>query len=134
MQHADSVVTTLQDESRKVESLLSKRATLQQKRGDLERKIRELGSLPADAFEKYRDHSLKQLLQLLQKAQTQLKKYGCALCSSAPACQVTMCVAHVVRTTFHPNACMQCPPLECSRSRWRWKAPILWCSINSGSQ
>ncbi|CAL8464327.1 g3862 [Coccomyxa elongata] len=65
-----------QDETRKVESLLSKRATLQQKRGDLERKIRELGSLPADAFEKYRDHSLKQLLQLLQKAQTQLKRYG----------------------------------------------------------
>ena len=75
----------LQDESRKVESLLSKRATLQQKRGDLERKIRELGSLPADAFEKYRDHSLKQLLQLLQKAQTQLKKYGYACPCSSPA-------------------------------------------------
>lgn len=64
--------------------MLSKRATLQQKRGDLERKIRELGSLPADAFEKYRDHSLKQLLQLLQKAQTQLKKYGYAETRFAP--------------------------------------------------
>lgn len=65
-----------QDESRKVESLLSKRAALQQKRGDLERKIRELGSLPADAFDKYQGTSLKDLLRLLQKAQNQLKKYG----------------------------------------------------------
>ncbi len=67
-----------QDESRKVESLLSKRAALGQKRGDLERKIRELGSLPADAFDKFRDTTLKDLLRLLQKAQNQLKKYGCA--------------------------------------------------------
>ena len=79
-----------QDESRKVESLLSKRAALGQKRGDLERKIRELGSLPADAFDKFRDTTLKDLLRLLQKAQNQLKKYGCApslvclFCPSSP--------------------------------------------------
>ena len=65
-----------QDELRKVENLLSKRAGLQQKRVDLERKIRELGSLPAEAFEKYRDRSLASLHKLLQQAQNELKKYG----------------------------------------------------------
>ena len=65
-----------QDELRKVESLLSKRAGLQQKRADLERRIRELGSLPAEAFEKYRDRSLPSLHKLLQQAQNELKKYG----------------------------------------------------------
>ena len=65
-----------QDESRKVETLLSKRAGLQQKRSDLERKIRELGSLPAEAFEKSRDKPLASLHKLLQQAQTELKKYG----------------------------------------------------------
>jgi len=66
----------VQDESRKVENLLSKRAGLQQKKADLERKIRELGSLPAEAFEKYRDKSLNSLHKLLQQAQVELKKYG----------------------------------------------------------
>ncbi len=65
-----------QDESRKVETLLSKRAAWQQKKSDLERKIRELGSLPAEAFEKYRDKSLTSLHKLLQQAQNELKKYG----------------------------------------------------------
>jgi len=67
-----------QDESRKVEGLLARRAALQQKRGDLERKIRELGSLPGEAFDKYRDKSLKELHRRLQTAQNELKKYGCA--------------------------------------------------------
>ena len=59
-----------------METLLSKRAGLQQKKADLERKIRELGSLPAEAFEKYRDKSLSSLHKLLQQAQNELKKYG----------------------------------------------------------
>ena len=67
----------MQDESRRVEALLTKRAALQAKRADLERKIRDLGSLPADAFDKYREHGLPALHKLLAKAQQQLKKYGC---------------------------------------------------------
>lgn len=59
-----------------MEGLLSKRAGLQQKKADLERKIRELGSLPAEAFEKYRDKSLASLHKLLQQAQNELRKYG----------------------------------------------------------
>lgn len=61
-----------------MEGLLSRRAALQQKRGDLERKIRDLGSLPGDAFDKYRDKSLRELHRRLQTAQNELKKYGCA--------------------------------------------------------
>ena len=56
---------------------MTKRTALQAKRGDLEKAIRELGTLPADAFEKYREKTLPQLHKLLGQAQTQLKKYGC---------------------------------------------------------
>ncbi len=72
------MVLGAQDESRRAEALLTKRAALQAKRADLERKIRDLGSLPADAFDKYRDQGLPALHRLLQKAQAQLKKFGCA--------------------------------------------------------
>lgn len=60
-----------------MEALLTRRGALQGKRADLERKIRDLGSLPADAFDKYREHALPALHKLLAKAQQQLKKYGC---------------------------------------------------------
>ena len=54
---------------------MSKRSALQGKRAELEKKIKELGSLPAEAFEKYQDHSQQELHKLLQKANTQLKKF-----------------------------------------------------------
>ena len=38
------------------------------------RKIRELGSLPADAFEKYQNMSLKELWKLMNKCNNELKK------------------------------------------------------------
>ena len=56
---------------------MSKRSALQSKRADLEKKIKDLGSLPAEAFEKYQDHSSQQLHKLLQKANTSLKKFRC---------------------------------------------------------
>ncbi|CAN7999300.1 unnamed protein product [Ixodes pacificus] len=40
------------------------------------RKIRELGSLPADAFEKYQNLSLKQLFKKLEQSNHELKKYS----------------------------------------------------------
>lgn len=67
-----------QDESRKVEALLARRAALAQKKVDLERRVRELGSLPADAFERYRGQALPALHALLAKTQAQLKKFQCA--------------------------------------------------------
>lgn len=65
----------MQDEEKALETLMTKRTALQAKRSDLERKIKDLGSLPSDAFEKYHDHSLQDLRKLLQKANTQLKKF-----------------------------------------------------------
>jgi len=66
-----------QDEQKALETLMSKRSALQGKRTELERKIKDLGSLPSEAFEKWRDHSLQELHKLLQKANTQLKKFRC---------------------------------------------------------
>jgi structural maintenance of chromosome 3 (chondroitin sulfate proteoglycan 6) len=43
---------TLQDEAKDLEQLLNRRNILHVKREDLMKKIRDLGSLPSDAFEK----------------------------------------------------------------------------------
>lgn len=56
--------------------LLAKRSALLQKKSDHEKKIRELGSLPAEAFEKYQGKSLAEVSKMLARAQKQLKKYG----------------------------------------------------------
>ena len=69
----------LQDEEKALETLMSKRSALQAKRTELERKIKDLGSLPSEAFEKYQDHRLQDLHKLLQKSNTQLKKFRSVL-------------------------------------------------------
>ena len=61
-----------------MESLLAKRGDLQSKKADTERRIRELGSLPGDAFEKFRDADLKELDRQRMRTNSQLKKYRCA--------------------------------------------------------
>lgn len=66
----------VQDEEKALETLMSRRSTAQAKRAELERKIKDLGSLPAEAFEKYQDHRLQDLHKLLQKCNTQLKKFS----------------------------------------------------------
>lgn len=48
----DTYQRTLQDEAKDLEQLLNRRNLLQVKREDLMKKIRDLGSLPSDAFEK----------------------------------------------------------------------------------
>lgn len=47
------------EESKALEALASRRALLQQRQADHERRVRELGTLPADAFEKFKDLGLK---------------------------------------------------------------------------
>ena len=42
-----------------MEVLASRRSALLTREGDLQRRIRELGSLPADAFEKYKGKGSK---------------------------------------------------------------------------
>ena len=50
----DDIKSAMMDDEREMEGLMAKRTTLQTKREGLQRKIRELGSLPSDAFERYR--------------------------------------------------------------------------------
>ena len=50
-----------QDEATTLRTLNERLTQLRLKKGDYEKRIRELGSLPDEAFEKYRAHSLKRL-------------------------------------------------------------------------
>ncbi|KAJ7531678.1 hypothetical protein O6H91_14G053900 [Diphasiastrum complanatum] len=66
----------LKDEAKDLEQLLNRRNLLQVKREDIMKKIRDLGSLPSDAFEKYQRKSLKELHKLLHKCNEELKKFS----------------------------------------------------------
>ncbi|OAE21948.1 hypothetical protein AXG93_242s1310 [Marchantia polymorpha subsp. ruderalis] len=72
----DNYERTLQDEAKDLEQLLNRRNLLQVKREDLMKKIRDLGSLPSDAFEKYQKKNLKELHKMLHKCNEQLKKFS----------------------------------------------------------
>lgn len=72
----DMYERTLQNEAKDLESLLNKRNLLLQKREDLMKKIRDLGSLPSDAFEKYQNKHLKDLQKMKNKTIEQLKKFS----------------------------------------------------------
>lgn len=67
---------TGEDFARNVENLQQRRTQLQMKRSDLERRVRDLGTLPADAYEAHRSRSLKDLHSRLQNANTELKKFA----------------------------------------------------------
>ena len=56
--------------------MASKQTVYQSKIQECTKKIRELGSLPTDAFSKYKNMSQKQLFKQLEKANTELKKYS----------------------------------------------------------
>ena len=58
-----------------MEHLMAQRAALQVKKADFERRIKDLGSLPGDAFDKYRDARPAELHKQLTRCNTQLKKY-----------------------------------------------------------
>ena len=60
-----------------MEHLMAQRAALQVKKADFERRIKDLGSLPGDAFDKYRDTQPAELHKQLTRCNTQLKKYRC---------------------------------------------------------
>lgn len=49
----DNYERTLQDEAKELEQLLNKRNILLARQDDYMKKIRDLGSLPSDAFEAY---------------------------------------------------------------------------------
>jgi len=72
----DDIKSAMADDEREMEGLMAKRTTLQAKREGLQRKIRELGSLPSDAFERYRGKALKTVHSLLGKTNEQLARLG----------------------------------------------------------
>lgn len=66
----------IEEDSKELEKMASKQTVLQQKIEECTKKIRELGSLPSDAFDKYKNMSQKQLFKQLEKSNQELKKYS----------------------------------------------------------
>ncbi|KAL1425431.1 hypothetical protein MTO96_003513 [Rhipicephalus appendiculatus] len=66
----------INDDAKDLEKMTSRQSVLLKKKDECMRKIRELGSLPADAFEKYQNLSLKQLFKKLEQCNHELKKYS----------------------------------------------------------
>ncbi|XP_076467825.1 structural maintenance of chromosomes protein 3-like [Babylonia areolata] len=66
----------IQEDAKDLEKMTNKQSLLLKKKEDCMRKIRELGSLPSDAFEKYQNLSLKQLFKKLEQCNTELKRYS----------------------------------------------------------
>jgi structural maintenance of chromosome 3 (chondroitin sulfate proteoglycan 6) len=57
-----------------MDKLLSQRSLYVSKRDDCMKKIRELGALPNEAFDKYKGLDIKKLMKLLEKTNADLKK------------------------------------------------------------
>ena len=93
-----------QDEAKVTEALLAREAALRLRRGDLERRIKELGTLPANAYDDaLRGKSPKQLQRALKQANERLKQCGCAL--AALCCAVLCCSVCFVWGGGHARAC-----------------------------
>ncbi|KAI5020712.1 hypothetical protein ZWY2020_045600 [Hordeum vulgare] len=67
---------TVQDGAKDLEQLMSNRSTYLVKQDECMKKIRDLGSLPADAFETYKRKNKKQLQKLLYDCNEQLKQFS----------------------------------------------------------
>ncbi|GIY08074.1 structural maintenance of chromosomes protein 3 [Caerostris darwini] len=66
----------INEDAKDLEKMTSKQSLLLKKKEEFTRKIRELGSLPSDAFEKYQNLSYKQLYKKLEQCNHELKKYS----------------------------------------------------------
>uniref|UniRef100_A0A6I8QWT8 Structural maintenance of chromosomes protein n=1 Tax=Xenopus tropicalis TaxID=8364 RepID=A0A6I8QWT8_XENTR len=63
-------------DTKELEKMTNRQGMLLKKKEECMKKIRELGSLPQEAFEKYQTLSLKQLFRKLEQCNTELKKYS----------------------------------------------------------
>lgn len=72
----DEHAKVLQDEEKELEQLMSKRNIHLTKQEDCTKKIRDLGSLPSDAFETYKRKSIKELHKMLHKCNDQLLQFS----------------------------------------------------------
>ncbi|GJP45294.1 hypothetical protein CLOM_g4698 [Closterium sp. NIES-68] len=66
----------VQDEGKALEQLLNQRSVWQHRRDDASKKIRDLGSLPADAFDKYQKQSARELHRLLHRCNEEVQGFG----------------------------------------------------------
>ncbi|KAL3863460.1 hypothetical protein ACJMK2_005214 [Sinanodonta woodiana] len=66
----------ISDDAKELEKMSNKQSLLLKKKDECMRKIRELGSLPSDAFEKYQNLGVKQLFKKLDQCNQELKKYS----------------------------------------------------------
>merc|ERR1740129_513517 len=66
----------IEDDAKELGKMASKQTGLQARIQECTKKIRELGSLPTDAFDKYKSISQKQLFKQLERANQELKKYS----------------------------------------------------------
>ncbi|KAL5830704.1 hypothetical protein ACOSQ4_016058 [Xanthoceras sorbifolium] len=72
----DNYERTLQDETRELEQLLSKRNILLAKQEEYSKKIRELGPLSSDAFDTYKRKNIKELNKMLHRCNEQLQQFS----------------------------------------------------------
>ncbi|KRY03335.1 Structural maintenance of chromosomes protein 3, partial [Trichinella patagoniensis] len=59
-----------------LEQLLNKRNLFLSKQDDCKKKIRDLGSLPSDAFERFKKKNMKELVKMLHKCNEELKQFS----------------------------------------------------------
>ncbi|XP_056168942.1 structural maintenance of chromosomes protein 3 [Syzygium oleosum] len=72
----DNYEKTLQDETKELEQLFSRRNALIAKQDEYSKKIRNLGPLSSDAFETYRRRSIKELQKMLHRCNEQLQQFS----------------------------------------------------------
>nr|XP_018670625.1 structural maintenance of chromosomes protein 3-like isoform X2 [Ciona intestinalis] len=66
----------ISDDARELEKATNKQSLLIKRREDCVRKIRDLGSVPQDAFDKYQGCNHRQLMKKLEECNHELKKYS----------------------------------------------------------
>jgi len=72
----EALEESAREQERKLDTLLSRRTQYSQRQDDVSKKIRELGSLPSDAFEKYKNKGTKDLHRLLKNVGDELKQFS----------------------------------------------------------
>lgn len=64
------------NQSKSIEKLLSQRSVYAKRKNDATNKIRELGALPADAYQQHQKKSVNALIEKLERVNKKLLKYG----------------------------------------------------------
>ncbi|KAI9599456.1 chromosome segregation protein [Syncephalis fuscata] len=71
----DEELRTMERQQQQTERFVAKRSLLQRKKEACVKRIRDLGILPEEAFEKYQETALNELLEMLQEVNEQLKTH-----------------------------------------------------------